>query len=343
MVVAPALWRHTLRKFSFTPKKGENFKATPCKISLSGNHYLFFYNRISGLIKRFRPDIIEIDQEPASLACYAIIRTAKRVCPLAKVVVWTSEDVIEKWRFPFSYFERCNLRHIGHIIACNSDVEKLLGKKGYRGKISVFQMLGVNPEIFKPQDVSGLKKALGLDGKFVVGYVGRIVQGKGLFTLIRAVASVEDSYLLLVGNGDLVSELLDFAKLSGIYDRVVHVSTVPHTDVPGYMSCMDVFVLPSEGTKSWREKFGYVIPQAMCCGVPVVGSRHAGIPEVIGDAGLLFEPGNVNDLVSKLCSLKEDKDLASKYAQAGRKRALEKFTVEKAAQKISKVYCEVIE
>jgi len=341
-VVAPVSWRHTLRKFYFTAKEGENFKAIPCKISLTGNYYLFFYNNISRIIKQAAPDIIEIDQEPASLACHAIIRAAKRAHPAAKVVVWTSEDTVEKWKFPFSYFERYNLCKIDHIIACNSGAERLLRRKGYKGKISVFQMLGVNPEIFKPHDASKLKKTLGLDRKFVVGYVGRMVEGKGLFTLMRAVKSIEDAYLLLVGSGNLVPELLDFAKSSGIYDRVVYVSVVRHLDIPAYMNCMDVFVLPSEGTKSWQEKFGYVIPQAMCCKVPVIGSRNGGIPEVIKDAGLLFKPKDHAELALKLRSLKEDKVLAGMLAEKGRNRSLENFTVENIAGRIAGVYRETI-
>ena len=101
---------------------------------------------------------------------------------------------------------------------------------------------------------------------------------------------------------------------------------------------MNVLVLPSEGSRKWREKFGYVVPQAMLCNVPVIGSRHGGIPDVIGDSGILFEPKNAKELSQKIKELKENNGLRHKYIEAGRKRAIENYTVEKVAGKISKVY-----
>lgn len=343
IVVAPTLWRHTLGNYGFKPAtKDEGFRIIPCKISFSGKYFKFFYHGVSRLLKKYNPDIIEIDQEPASLACYQIIRAAKRICPLSKIVVWTSEDTIEKWRFPMFYFERYTLSKIDYIIACYRDVERLLRRKGYKNKMAVFQVFGVNPDLFKPFDVSALKRELGLNGRFVIGYVGRMVEGKGLFTLVRAFASLKEARLLLVGSGDSISDLLILAKELGAADRVLHIPSVPLCEVPKYINCMNVLVLPSEGTERWREKFGYVIPQAMCCEVPVVASRHGGIPWVIGEAGLLFEPGDKMDLASKLRSLKDNKSLADKYARAGRKRALENYTVENVVQRISEVYREAM-
>ncbi len=342
-VVAPTLWRHVLGDYEFKPAtKDERFRIIPCRITFSGKYFRFFYHGASGLLEKYKPDIVEIDQEPASLACYQIIRKARRAIPSSKIVVWTSEDTIKKWKFPISYFERYTLSKIDHIIACNTDVENLLRIKGYKDKISVFQILGTNPNLFRRFDVSAIKRRLGLSGEFIVGYVGRMANGKGLFTLVRAFASLKEVRLLLVGSGDSLSGLLRLAKELGVADKVLHISSVPHREVPKYMNCMDALVLPSEGTKRWREKFGYVLPQAMCCGVPVVGSKHGGISGVIGDAGLLFEPGDEKDLASKLRSLKDNKSLSDEYARAGRKRALGNYTVENVAQRITEVYREAM-
>lgn len=343
-VVAPTLWKHTLNDYEFKlATEEEKFKVIPCKISFSGKYFTFFYQGSSRFLKECNPDIIEIDQEPASWACYSIIKKTKHLLLSSKIVVWTSEDIVKKWSFPFSYFERYNLSKINHIIACNSGVETLLRQKGYKNDISVFQFLGTSPKIFKPLDVSELKREINLEGKFVVGYVGRLVKAKGLITLLKSFSLLdESSYLLVVGRGDLLDKLLHLAEELRVRDRVIFVDGVLHKDVPKYINCMDVLVLPSEGSKSWREKFGYVIPQAMLCEAPVIGSRHGGIPEVIGDAGVLFEPGNESDLAQKLNKLKEDTSLRMQHIQAGKKRALENYTVEKVAQRIMRVYREVI-
>ena len=340
-VIAPTLWRHALGNYEFkSATKEERFRITPCKISFSGRYFRFFYHGVSQLLKKYNPDIIEIDEEPASLASYQIIRKAKRILPLSKIVVWTSEDTVKKWRFPLSYFERYTLSKIDYIIACNRDVENLLRQKGYKGKVGVFQILGVNPDLFKRFDVSALKQELGLNKEFVIGYVGRMAEGKGLSTLVRAFASLKEARLLLVGGGDSLSKVLRLAEELDIADRVLHIPSVPHHEVAKYMNCMDALVLPSEGTKEWREKFGYVIPQAMCCEVSVVGSKHGGIPGVIEDAGLLFEPGDEKELASRLHTLKDDKTLRVRLAQAGKRRALENYTVEKVAGRVTEVYRE---
>ncbi|PIU41559.1 MAG: hypothetical protein COS99_04820 [Candidatus Omnitrophica bacterium CG07_land_8_20_14_0_80_42_15] len=339
-VVAPHEWRHTLNNYKFTPAlENEKFEVICRKISFSGKYFTFFYHGLSKLLKEYRPDIIEIDQEPASFACYSIIKKAKKLRPSSKIVVWTSEDTMTKWKFPLSYFEKYNLSRIGHIIACNSEVEELLRKKGYTGKISIFQFLGISPEIFKPQDVSALMRTLGLNDEFVIGYVGRLTEAKGIKTLFKAFALLNDnSRLLIVGKGELLDELQGLTEELKIKDRVILTGSVSHEGVALYLNCMNVLVLPSEGSDEWREKFGYVVPQAMLCNVPVIGSRHGGIPDVIGDSGILFEPKNAKELSQKIKELKENNGLRHKYIEAGRKRAIENYTVEKVAGKISKVY-----
>lgn len=336
-VVAPTLWRHTLSDYEFKPAtEEEKFKIIPGKISFSGKYFQFFYHGISRLLKECHPDLIEIDEEPASRACYSIIKKARRILPSSKIVVWTSEDTVKKRRFPLSYFEKYTLSQIDHIIACNPQVESLLREKGYKKAISVFQFLGTSPEIFKPQDVSGLKRELNLKNEFVAGYVGRLVEGKGLETLLKAVSLLDDrTRLLMVGKGESLDTLLELTERLGLKERVIFAGAVPHKEVPRYINCMDVLVLPSD---TWNEKFGYVLPQAMLCEVPVIGSRHAGIPHAIGGSGLLFNPGDEKDLAQKINILKEDTNLRRHYIEAGKKRALENYTVEKVVERLIKVY-----
>lgn len=338
--VSPTLWRHALGDYKFIPAtEDEKFEVIPCDIKYPGSYYGFFYRGISKLLKAHRPDIIEIDQEPASRACYEIIKKAMRIIPSSKIVVWTSEDVVLRRKFPLSYYERYTLSKINHIIACNQDTERLLRRKGYKNEISVFQFLGTSPRIFKPYDASGLKKVLNLDKGFVVGYVGRLVRGKGLETLFKAFSLLDKSCrLLVVGKGEFSGRLHNLAEELDVTNRVVFTGSVPNDEVPKYMNCLDTLVLSSEGWSSWREKFGYVIPQAMLCEVPVIGSRHGGIPDVIGDAGLLFEPGNVKELVQKINDIKDNEGLRVRYGKIGRKRALENYTVEKVARRIAGVY-----
>jgi glycosyltransferase involved in cell wall biosynthesis len=101
---------------------------------------------------------------------------------------------------------------------------------------------------------------------------------------------------------------------------------------------MDCLVLPSRTTRKWKEQFGRVLIEAMACEVPVIGSDSGEIPNVIGDCGLIFREGDVDDLSSKLELLINDYDLRVELAERGRQRVLNNFTQEKVAKETYKIY-----
>jgi glycosyltransferase involved in cell wall biosynthesis len=101
---------------------------------------------------------------------------------------------------------------------------------------------------------------------------------------------------------------------------------------------MDCLVLPSRTTKKWKEQFGRVLIEAMACEVPVIGSDSGEIPNVIGESGLIFKEGDVDDLASKLKLLITNMDLRVELAGKGRQRVLKHFTQEKVAKETYKIY-----
>jgi glycosyltransferase involved in cell wall biosynthesis len=342
-VITPTLWKHTLADYKFKPQTAEEkFKIVACPVSLSGNYYWFSYRGIWRILNEYNPDLVEIDQEPASCACFTLIKNIKRLAKRPKIVVWTSEDTRDKWPFLLGRYEHYSLSNIDHIIACNSEVERLLRKKGYKNAVSVFQFLGINPQIFKTQEEPTLRKELSLDNCFVLGYAGRLTEGKGLKTLLKSLPRLEASVkLLIVGQGELLNELKTLAEELGVRERVIFTGAVKHKEVVHYLNCMQILILPSEGTKFWQEKFGYVLAQAMLCGVAVIGAHSGGIPDVVGDCGLLFEPGDEKDLSQKIEILRNDKNLREHYIAKAKRRALDNYTVEKVAEKLAKVYREL--
>jgi glycosyltransferase involved in cell wall biosynthesis len=124
------------------------------------------------------------------------------------------------------------------------------------------------------------------DGPSVIGYVGRFVSQKGLQFLCSVLDELEAPWrAIFVGGGPLLPFLRQWAGRHG--DRVRIATGVSHTQVPAYMSAIDVLALPSQTVSHWREQFGRVIIEAFACGVPLVASDSGEIPYVVADAGII--------------------------------------------------------
>ncbi|MDN5343658.1 MAG: hypothetical protein PWP28_2538 [Oceanotoga sp.] len=157
---------------------------------------------------------------------------------------------------------------------------------GYAGENSVVIPNGIEPDIFKPLDKEKIKKELMLSKK-VVGFVGNLVNVKRadkLPEIFSHISSIYDAEFLVVGDGELKEDIEKECKKRRL--KVKFVGRVPQEDVPYYMNAMDVMILPSR-----NEGWPCVVLEAQGCGVAVVGSGNGGIPEAIGDGGVVVEDG----------------------------------------------------
>ncbi|MGY4686680.1 glycosyltransferase [Petrotoga sp. DB-2] len=155
---------------------------------------------------------------------------------------------------------------------------------GYAGENSVVIPNGIEPDIFKPFDKGKTKKELGLSKK-VVGFVGGLKEVKRadkLPEIFSYISSIYDAEFLVVGDGELRKGIENECKKRRL--QVKFVGRVSHEDVPYYMNVMDVMILPSR-----NEGWPCVVLEAQGCGVAVVGSSNGGIPEAIGDGGIVVE------------------------------------------------------
>jgi glycosyltransferase involved in cell wall biosynthesis len=136
---------------------------------------------------------------------------------------------------------------------------------------------------------------------------------------------------LIVGRGPQKPDLENMAHNLGIAERLRWIDTVAYQDTAQYYNALDVCVLPSLTAPRWKEQFGRVLAEAMACEVPVVGSDSGSIPEVIGDAGLIFPEGNSRVLAQQLNRLQHDAALRGLLGQRGRQRVLEHYSNERIA------------
>ena len=128
----------------------------------------------------------------------------------------------------------------------------------------------------------------------------------------------------------------------GISGRVTFDQWMPSTHLPHYFSGLDVLVLPSLSRANWKEQFGRVLIEAMACDVITVGARSGAIPEVVGDAGLTFAEGDVDDLRTQLQNLIDSVSLRDDLRSKGRQRVVENYTQAAVAKNTVNVYRRIL-
>lgn len=333
-VIVPPRWGN--QAIEIRDSAEYKIRVVPC--IFSGSNHFYFYRR---QIRALDADLVHLEEEPWSLVTYQFVRAC--VKEHKPFVFFTWQNIYKSYPPPFSYFERLSFKHARAGIAGTEEARDLLRKRSFSGPIAVIPQLGVDPDFFCRRDVSDLKGELGLAGRFVVGYIGRIVPEKGIVDLIRLLVSLpERCVLLLVGDGPFRRSAELLAERLGVTSRVRWISQVSSLRVPDYMNILDVLVLPSRTTRRWKEQFGRVLIEAMACETPVVGSSSAEIPKVIGEAGLVFPEGDVAALTEHLRSLYDRPDLAARLAAKGRARVLERFTHQRIAEETVKLYGQVL-
>jgi glycosyltransferase involved in cell wall biosynthesis len=172
---------------------------------------------------------------------------------------------------------------------------------------------------------------------FTVGYAGRLVEPKGLFDLLAAVRTLEAPVeMLLIGNGEIRSQL-DGQPIPGSRLRILDGLT--HDRMACGYAQLDVLVVPSHTTSTWKEQFGRVIVEALWCGVPVLGSDSGEIPWLIEltGGGLVFGEGDRDALAAQLRKLREAPELRRELAATGRAAVERLFSVPAATDRLERM------
>jgi len=299
-----------------------------------------FYPTLGGYVRGFKPQLIYAENEPQAEATAQALRAAKNL--RVPLVFFTWENIEQTYRGRKKRTEKRVLTDAAGAIAGNSDGREILQRQGFRKPIAVMPQYGINPEFFNPRDASALAATLGLSGKFVIGYVGRLLPEKNIACLIRALKLLPDNCrLLILGNGPEKNTLENLVTELNLSDRIKFVPAVAYQDIPLYMSLFSVLVLPSITTRSWKEQFGRVLPEAMACQTPVIGSDSGEIPNVIGNAGLVFPEGNIARLRAAIEKLFSDKAFYNHLARSGQTRAQRLYTNEGLAEQLHEFFTKI--
>lgn len=266
-------------------------------------------------------DILDIHEEPASLAAIEVRLLARLARRRPAVMLYSAQNIAKRYPPPFRWFERYQLRRAAAVHTCNDAAGQVLRGKGFSGTVCNLG-LGVDLDHFRAADDLPVDRDDGgPPGPMRVGYVGRLEPHKGVAVLVEAVADTPGVELEIVGDGPERAELRTRIERLGVGDRVRLEGPCEHDRLPDRYRRFDVVVVPSLTTASWIEQFGRVAVEAMACGVPVIASDSGSLPEVIGDAGILVPPGEPDELVRALNLLRDRPAERRRLARAGRQRA----------------------
>jgi colanic acid/amylovoran biosynthesis glycosyltransferase len=160
--------------------------------------------------------------------------------------------------------------------------------------------------------------------------VGQLKEKKGFRYLLQAVATLArpEVRVVIAGDGPLRSELESEIVALGLQDRVTLAGAVPHDEVLRLMQRAAIFVLPAVvAADGDRDGIPNVILEAMAMSLPVISTRHSGIPEAVvdGTTGLLVEPGDAAALAAAIRELLDDPETAARMGGEGRTLVGDRF------------------
>lgn len=240
---------------------------------------------------------------------------------------------------------------VSRYVALSKDTQQwLVRDNGVPSRKTVQLYNGVDTQRFHPcesSDTGSLGAASGLQGRFILGTVGRLSAEKDQLTLVQAFLMLLDrdpAYrdrlgLVLIGDGELrepIEKLLQ-ARDEGVR-RLVWMPGA-RNDVPAIMRQLDLFVLPSR-----TEGVSNTILEAMASAVPVLATAVGGNPELVvdGETGSLVAPCSPARMADGIEKYVKNHSLAVEHGQAGRKRVLEQFSIDVMVERYLALYDHVL-
>ena len=258
-----------------------------------------------------------------------------------------AEHKIGSFRIIFRKFISKKSFNVASAIIVNSNSCKNTLLKHYKtspGKVFLIYH-GIDPEIFNNKNLTKNEKTFLSKYKInfpYVLFVSSLWYYKNLHTLLEAFSKLvkEKSIpheLLIIGEFDKSSnnykkQIFEIIKRNSLSNRVNFLGYISNNQLRPFFKEADAYIQPS-----FHETFGKTVVEAFYCGCPVVSANSGSTPEITGDAGMLFDPHNSEDLFNCLLKILSDKNLANKYSKKGLQRA-KSFSVDREVEEFIKVF-----
>jgi glycosyltransferase involved in cell wall biosynthesis len=318
-----------------TNAAGDEFVTTTRTI---GSHpFVFVFNPLPiwRALRRSPIDVLDVHEEPASLAALEalVLRSLSRRRPA--VLFYCAENLPKRYPIPFRWIEKLALRRASAVYCCNTEAGTILRSKGFRGRLETLG-LGIDGGTFSP-GASDVPRP-----PVRVGFIGRLDERKGVAVLIDALAQLDPSIVLDVfGTGPDRDRLAQRAVDLGIAGRVQFHGFVDHDALPDVLRSLHVVCVPSQTTPTWVEQFGRVAIEAMACGVPVITSDSGALPQVVGDAAVVVSEADIDGWARAISGIVADETARRHLGEQGRVRAAD-FSWESIAARHGELYRNVL-
>lgn len=235
-------------------------------------------------------------------------------------------------------FKKRAREELDHIIALTQKTrDALLAEGADPKKITIIPHF-IDTKRFHPRRSPEFKKPQFRESEeLVILFCGRLEPEKGIFDILEAKK-------ILKKDSNLASYRFSFRFVGdGSLASFVSHTSVSYDDMPKEYQKADIFVAPSKPTPTYEEQYCTVLLEAQASGLPIVTTRTGGIPENVGEAAILVEPGNISELASALKRFILDPNLRRLYGQKARRRAETVHDISVGAGKIKELYIKMLE
>ena len=296
-LIVPRRWHQFGRWMTADPgpDPGVTLHVMPIVLPRAGRArwYLHAYPGLGRLVRHLRPDVLHFWEEPWSVVAAQGAWLAQRY--RAGLVLEVDQNILKRLPTPFEQIRRSVLRQTSVVLARSDEAEAVVRACGYTGPVQAISY-GVNRDVFRPT-------ARPPHPSLRLGYVGRIVEEKGLDDVLDALAATPHAELAIMGEGPQQQALEARIVAEGLAGRVRFEGWGPPAAVARFIGGLDALVLMTRTTQAVREQFGRVILEAQSCGVPVIGSTSGAIPSVLGTGGWVVPERDGAALATLLRSL----------------------------------------
>jgi glycosyltransferase involved in cell wall biosynthesis len=202
---------------------------------------------------------------------------------------------------------------------------------------------GVDTKLFHIHNTEVLKKELGTNQEFVLGFVGVLsnwVDFNPTFVAIRSL--LNSGYkikMLIIGDGYKLKDFKDSAEKNGVFEDVLFIGSVLTTELPLYISCMDVCMISRKTTVDSQNSFPLKLLEYMACGKPVISAELKGVREVMKDRVLYAT--NSEEIKQQIIKLYENREKARKMGLEGMRFVRDNCSWQKICSNFEKILMEV--